>query len=77
VVIAALIDVSRLAVYAPGIAAQRSHIDYVLLTAAVLSAFIGAFLGNRYLKKLTIESLQIFVAVMLTIAALGLISGLL
>lgn len=77
VVVAVLIDVSRLTVYARDVAAHHAQLDFALLSAAVLSAFAGAILGNRYLKKLTVRALQRIVAVMVSAAAIGLISGLL
>ena len=41
---------------------------------AVASAFLGAFLGSRFIKKMTMRSIQILVAFMLLgiAAALGL-----
>lgn len=77
VVIACLIDISRLAIYAKSQAQVSISYNYGLLTAAVIAAFLGAVLGNRYLKKITMPSIQRIVAVMLFIVALGLISGLL
>ena len=74
VVIACLIDISRLGVYAKLAIADSS---YPLLSAAVLSAFAGAFLGNRYIKKLTMHGIQTIVAIMLSLVAMGLIVGLL
>jgi uncharacterized membrane protein YfcA len=64
VVIACLIDLVRLFVY-------RSRLEHVgathapLIVTAVLAAFLGVWLGNRYLKKTTLEGLQRIVAVML------------
>jgi uncharacterized membrane protein YfcA len=77
VVIACLIDVSRLGVYSASLVAEAGNLDYGLLTAAVLSAFAGAALGNRYLKKVTMRGIQRTVAVMLAAVALALMSGLL
>lgn len=77
VVIACLIDISRLGVYAKLVIADSSRLDYLLLSAAVLSAFAGAFLGNRYLNKLTMHGIQTVVAIMLSLVAVGLIVGLL
>lgn len=77
VVIACLIDVSRLGVYSASLADVGAELDYPLLTAAVLSAFVGTVLGNRYLKKVTMLGIQRIVAVMLFLVALGLIGGLL
>ncbi len=77
VVIACLIDVSRLGVYSRSLVAEGAGLDYGLLAAAVASAFAGALLGNRYLKKLTMQGVQRIVAVMLFAVAVGLVSGLL
>ncbi len=77
VVVACLIDVTRLGVYVPALVATGADLDYALLVAAVLSAFAGALLGNHYLKKVTARSVQLVVAVMLLVVALGLASGVL
>ena len=77
VVIACLIDFSRLAIYSATLTRESRHLDYGLLATAVLSAFAGAVLGNNYLKKMTMPGIQRLVAVMLLLVAFGLISGLL
>ena len=77
VVIACLIDFSRLAIYSTALARESAHFNYGLLAAAVLAAFAGAALGNNYLKKMTMPGIQRFVAATLFVVALGLISGLL
>lgn len=75
--VAFLIDVSRLSVYAQLFRAHRHEFDYVLLGGAVLAALAGATLGNRYLSKATMGSIQTVVAVLLFAVAAGLILGLL
>lgn len=77
VVIACLIDFSRLAIYSASLVRESAQFNYSLLVAAILAAFAGAVLGNRYLRKMTMPSIQRIVAVMLFAVALGLISGLL
>ena len=77
VVIATLIDVTRLGVYATSLRAERADLDYGLLTAAVLAAFAGALLGNRYLKSMSMPGIQRIVAAMLFAVALGLMAGVL
>ena len=77
VVVACLVDVARLTLYSGSILAGAANLDYGLLTAAVLAAFMGAFLGNRYLKKMTMRGIQWVVAVMLFAVAIGLATGLL
>jgi len=75
--IAFLIDVSRLSVYSRLIVDHGAELDYGLLTAAVIAAFAGASLGNRYLPKATMRGIQGVVAALLFVVAVGLISGLL
>ena len=75
VVIACLIDVSRLGVYSNAIVAHSGSTDWALLAAAVVSAFAGAWLGNRYLQKMTLPGVQQVVALLLFCVAIGLISG--
>jgi uncharacterized membrane protein YfcA len=76
VAIALLIDFSRLGVYAQATMNAGAQLDYALLGAAVLSAFLGAWLGNRHLKKMTMPTLQKFVAASLFVVALALAFGL-
>jgi uncharacterized membrane protein YfcA len=75
--IAFLIDVSRLTVYARLIREQEEALDYRLLGAAVLAAFLGATLGNRLLPKVKMTGIQAVVAAMLFLVGFGLIAGLL
>jgi uncharacterized membrane protein YfcA len=75
VLVACLIDVSRLGVYAGSLRAEGAVPDVGLLAAAVLSAFAGAMLGNRFLLKLTMRGVQRIVAAMLFVIASALIAG--
>lgn len=75
VVIAILIDISRLTVYSGEILKVGDEIDYSLLISATLSAFVGAIIGNKVLKKITIKTLQMIVGVMLLIFAILLAFG--
>lgn len=77
VVISCFVDFTRLTVYASRFAQQNllDHVTPVLI--ATLSAIAGAFLGNRLLKKITIHFVQLTIAVLLVIVAIGLGSGLL
>jgi uncharacterized membrane protein YfcA len=62
-------------VYFKAASGWSGRLDEPLLAAAVASAFAGAALGNRYLKKLTMKGVQRIVAGMLAAVALGLIGG--
>lgn len=77
IVIACLIDVARLGPYIRRFSVTMPALDYRLLATAVLAAFTGAYLGNRYLKKVTLAGLQRFVMLTLFLVALGLATGLL
>jgi hypothetical protein len=55
--------------------AQRQDIDWQLVLAASLSAFLGAFFGKRLLKKITIRTIQLTVSVLLVFISLGLMLG--
>jgi len=76
IVIACLVDTSRLFVYSHSILNQDMKSHVLILSAAAGSAFIGALLGNHFMKKATLEAVQVLVAVMLFIIALLLCAGL-
>jgi uncharacterized protein len=75
VVLACLIDVSRLALYARQFDAVRDRVDWTLLAVAVAAAFAGAWGGARLVAKVTLAQVQRAVGVLLTVVALGLIAG--
>ena len=54
-----------------------SSIGVNLVVAAILSAFVGAFMGSTLLKKITLKSVQFIVGILLAIVGLGMITGLL
>jgi uncharacterized membrane protein YfcA len=75
VVIACLIDVTRLTIYFGG----SNNYDYwendTLLIMAVLSAFAGAYLGSKLLKKVTLDFVQKIACTMIIFLALLLAAG--
>jgi uncharacterized membrane protein YfcA len=76
VVIACLVDFTRLSVYGSHFSKAGGTGNLALLATAVASAFPGAFLGSRFMKKVTMRSIQILVAVMLPGIAIALGLGL-
>jgi uncharacterized membrane protein YfcA len=76
VIIACLVDISRLAVYATHFAAINLQENFPLLVSACLSAFTGAFIGRKVLKKVTFRSIQILVGIMLIVISIALGAGL-
>lgn len=69
VYIAVLIDISRITVYSAIFKSMGSDLNYTLLISASLCAFAGAYIGNKLVKKITIATLHIIVAVMLLVIA--------
>ena len=65
VVIACLVDISRLTIYSNKFIRFGDQLNYSLIITATLSAFIGAYIGNRLLEKVTIKKIQYIVASML------------
>lgn len=77
VVIACLVDFTRLPVYFSRFQAHSLTDQWPLLLTATLSAFAGAWLGNRYMKKVTLLTVQRLTAAMIAMIALLLAAGIL
>ncbi|MBI3319107.1 MAG: sulfite exporter TauE/SafE family protein [Candidatus Omnitrophica bacterium] len=77
VMIACLVDVTRLAIYLKHLTLLKAGASMVLLGAATVSAFLGAWLGARLLPKVTLQGVRLAVAALLLAIAGGLGSGLL
>ncbi len=75
VVIACLTDIARLLVYSNTNFHFINSSNAPLVALATLSAFTGAFWGNKLLKKTTIKTIQSLVAIMLFVFALFLVFG--
>lgn len=75
VIIACMVDVSRLMVYNKLDVLREADINYMLIGASVLCAFAGAWLGNAFLKKVTIGFIQKMVTLMLLVFAFLLGAG--
>ena len=75
VIIASLVDFTRLFVYASRFKEANLHEHWILILSATLSAIIGAIIGNKLLKKITFRFVQVLVAIMLFLIALGLGAG--
>jgi uncharacterized protein len=75
VVIACLVDVSRLTIYIPEIISNQSKLNYKLIAFATLCAFVGVYLGNKLLQKTTFKTLQNIVAVLLFVFGVLLMLG--
>jgi uncharacterized membrane protein YfcA len=78
---AVLVDLSRLAVYGSTFftrhfTALGDSAGFPLMIAATLCAFLGAIVGTRLMKKVTLAFVQRLVGVLLILMALALGSGL-
>jgi uncharacterized membrane protein YfcA len=75
VIIACLVDITRLSVYFARFRSADLGQDIPLLVAATLMAMAGSFLGSRFLHKVTLHFIQILVTVMLILVSIALGAG--
>lgn len=79
--IAALVDLTRLSVYALGAATFSPNfgaaggVSWTLIAAACLCAFLGSALGAQVVKKVTMKQVRRVVAVMLGLLGAALMAG--
>jgi hypothetical protein len=81
VLAAIIVDVSRMIVYgatffAADFETLKLQGGFGLVTAGTVSAFIGAFIGSRLLKKVTLRAVQNIVGLLLILLAVALGFGL-
>lgn len=77
IAIACMVDIARLTIYSTTVNKELISGNYLLLALAVLSAWIGAFTGNKLLKKATYGFIKLFVFMFMGIISLLIISGIL
>ncbi len=77
VVVSTFVDFTRLSVYATRLLHVGLYDNLNIILFATLSAIAGAYLGNQLLKKVTLQFVQITVAIMLLFLAIAIGSGLL
>lgn len=75
VIIACFIDFTRLAVYATRFTSAGLTDNLPLVMSATISAIVGAYIGHRLLKKVTLIFIQRLVAIMLLLISLALGMG--
>jgi len=75
IVIACLVDTIRIGTYSATFDFSTIADSYVLLISATLAAFSGALLGKRMMKKVTIDSIQNLVAILMTVIGALLLLG--
>lgn len=77
VVLAVMVDLSRLVIYGADISGYGEAVEWSLVIGASVSAFIGAYAGAKVLKKVTLRSVQLIVSALLIVVGSGLIAGVL
>jgi uncharacterized membrane protein YfcA len=75
VVIACMVDVSRLTIYLNRFRTMDLWENAGLLTVATLSAFAGAYLGSRMMEKITLHAVRWIVSILLFAIAIALGAG--
>jgi uncharacterized membrane protein YfcA len=70
-----MVDVTRLMVYGKDLAAGYQAIDWQLVIAASVAAFVGAYFGKKLLQKITIKLVHWMVSALLLLVALALMTG--
>jgi len=75
IVLAVMVDMTRMLVYGAGASAYAQDMQWGLVVVACISAFLGAYIGTKVLKKVTIRAVQISVSSLLILVSIGLITG--
>jgi len=75
VVVSTFVDFTRLSVYASRFAATGISENLSVIIPVTLAAIAGAYIGNKLLKKVTLQFIQRLVAVLLIIISIGLGAG--
>jgi uncharacterized membrane protein YfcA len=80
-VIGFLVDLTRIAVYFALFSAVGGHVSdfggWPLVMTGAVSAFLGVLVGKRFLKKVTMTSIQTLVGILLFGVGLALVTGIL
>ena len=77
IAIACMVDVARLSIYSTTIRKELIIQNSFLLLTAILSAWVGALIGNKLLKKTTYGFIKWFVFIFMGVISLLIISGIL
>ena len=75
VVVSTFVDFTRLSVYATRFVKSGLTENIILVILATLAAIAGAYIGNKLLKKVTINYIQVLIAIMLILISLALAAG--
>ncbi len=76
VAIACFVDVARLTVYSSNIQKTINESNFQLIAITTFAAFLGAFIGNKMLKKIEIKFIKYIVGVSLILISISILIGL-
>lgn len=76
VVVSTLVDITRLSVYSTRFLESGLTENVALVASATAAGIAGSFVGNKLLKKVTLEFVHKLVAIMLIIVSIALGAGL-
>lgn len=74
--IAFLVDIVRLPVYWLNFLDKQIANEYGVMLLVVIFAFLGSYLANKYMQKMTIKIIRVIITIMLLIISICLITGL-
>lgn len=77
VILSCLVDFTRIGVYSTHLSTDVISENSTLLLAASIAAFAGAYLGNLWLKKVTLKFVQTLVAIAIMLLSIAFGLGLL
>jgi uncharacterized protein len=75
VVVSTFVDFTRLSVYATRFATSGLAENLTLVASATVSAIVGAYIGNKLLKRVTLQFIRVFVAILLILISVALGAG--
>jgi uncharacterized protein len=75
VVVSTFVDFTRLSVYATRFVSTDVSDNLTVVATATLAAIVGAYIGNKLLKKVTLKSIQVTVAILLVFLSVALGAG--
>lgn len=75
VVVSTFVDFTRLSIYATRFTKSGLTENLTLVICATLAGIVGAYIGNKLLKKITLRFLQVVIAIMLILISLALGAG--
>jgi len=74
IAIACLVDFTRIPMYFSNVE-QVKELPYLIMLTAVMCAFIGAVLGKRFLKKISLEAVHNIIALLITVTGISMLLG--